>query len=83
MLDIIVLLMIISGLLLVVLSPKKRTSSTSSTKPKERTMLLAHNSTDIVSESYLPAIKDMSMPFPIGKRKERKKTETFRRHSDG
>jgi hypothetical protein len=81
MLGLVVLLIIIGGALIALLPTLRGTRSTLPHK-QERTMLLAHDSTDIVSESYLPAIKDMSMPFPVGKKKERKKTETFRRHSD-
>jgi hypothetical protein len=32
-----------------------------------------------VNESYSPGMRGAVGPFPIGKRKERKKTETFRR----
>jgi len=36
-----------------------------------------------VNESYYPAMKGAVGPFPVGKRKERKKTETFRRGETG
>jgi len=78
MLGVVILLILIGGLLLVLFSTERRGSSPTPQKP---TMLLAHDSTDIVSESYLPAIRDSSMPFPQGKKKERKKTETFRKHA--
>jgi len=79
MLGIIVLLFIILGLIPILFLSKKHMSST---KPQERTMLFAHDSTDTVAEAYYPAIRAVSMPFPIGKKKERRKTETFQRHSD-
>lgn len=34
-------------------------------------------------ESYYPAVRAAGGPFPVGKRKERKKTETFERGESG
>jgi hypothetical protein len=36
-----------------------------------------------VDESYYPAVRAAGGPFPVGKRKERKKTETFSRGESG
>lgn len=43
-------------------------------------MLYAPGSTDVAGEAYHSPRKDSTMPFPLGKKEERKKTETFRRH---
>jgi len=45
-------------------------------------MLYAPGSEDVAGGAYHPGRKDGSMPFPLGKKKERKRTETFRKHSD-
>ena len=42
-----------------------------------QTMVYKSDSTDVVAESYYPGIRGSVGPFPIGKREERKKTETF------
>jgi hypothetical protein len=47
-----------------------------------QTMLYAPGSTDIAAEAYHSPRKDSTMPFPLGKKEKRKKTETFRRHSE-
>lgn len=47
--------------------------------PDKLTMLYAPGSIDVAGESYHPARRGGAMPFPLGKKKERKKTETFRR----
>ena len=51
-------------------------------KPAKQTMLYSPGSTDIAAEAYHSSIRDFTMPFPLGKKKERKKTETFRKHSE-
>lgn len=51
-------------------------------KPVKQTMLYAPGSTDIAAEVYHSPRKDSTMPFPLGKKEEREKTETFRRHSE-
>jgi hypothetical protein len=48
----------------------------------KQTMLYAPGSTDIAAEAYHSSIRNMTMPFPLGKKEERKKTETFRKHSE-
>jgi hypothetical protein len=78
MLGIAVLLLFIGGVL-IALFPKRR--SIPSHKPRERTMLYAPGSEDIAGSAYHSARKDGAMPFPVGKKKERKRTETFYQHS--
>jgi len=78
MLGIAVLLLFTGGVLIALLSKRRGIPSH---KPRERTMLYAPGSEDIAGSSYSPARKDGSMPFPVGKKKERKRTETFSRHS--
>jgi hypothetical protein len=78
MLGIAVLLLFIGGLLIALFSTQRGTPSH---KPRERTMLYAPGSEDIAGSSYSPARKDGAMPFPVGKKKERKRTETFNQHS--
>ncbi len=53
--------------------------SEGSRKPEKPTMLYAPGSIDVAGEAYHPAQRVGAMPFPVGKKKERKKTETFRR----
>jgi len=52
-------------------------------KPEKQTMLYAPGSIDVAGEAYHPALRSVAMPFPLGKKKERKKTETFRRSTKG
>jgi hypothetical protein len=40
-------------------------------------MLYAHGPRDVASEVYYPAIRDSTMLFPLSKREEREKTETY------
>lgn len=49
---------------------------------EKRVMLYAPGSEDVAGEAYFPARKDGSMPFPLGKKQERKKTETFRKYAE-
>ncbi|MHA2116092.1 MAG: hypothetical protein ACXABM_11400 [Candidatus Thorarchaeota archaeon] len=51
-------------------------------KPQKQVMLYAPGSEDVAGGAYHSARKTGAMPFPMGKKKERKKTETFQRHSD-
>ncbi|TFG34037.1 hypothetical protein EU527_05400 [Candidatus Thorarchaeota archaeon] len=41
------------------------------------TLLYSPDSRDIAAEVYYPAIRDSTALFPLRKREERKKTETF------
>ena len=51
-------------------------------RSRGQTMLYAPGSTDVAAEAYHSPRKDSTMPFPLGKKEERKKTETFRRYED-
>jgi hypothetical protein len=77
-LEIILLSIIIVVPLVVIFFPKRRESNRPPTRDK-LTMLYAPSSTDEAGEAYWPARRGGAMPFPVGKKKERKKTETFRR----
>ena len=80
MLGLVVLLIIIGGALIALLPTLRGTRSTLPHK-QERTMLYAPGSTDVAAEAYHPGLKDGALPFPVRKKEERKKTETFRQHS--
>ncbi|MBE0525908.1 MAG: hypothetical protein IH631_03135 [Candidatus Thorarchaeota archaeon] len=43
---------------------------------KGQTMVYKSDSIDVVADSYHPGIRGSVGPFPIGKKEERKKTET-------
>lgn len=75
----IVILFVCGVIPLIVLLTIKGRDSQGPRKPATLTMLYAPGSADIAAEAYHSPRKDSTMPFPIGKRKERKKTETFRR----
>jgi hypothetical protein len=66
---------------LVIIFATKDRRSQGPRKPMKQTMLYAPGSTDIAAEAYHSPRKDSTMPFPLGKKEKRKKTETFRRHS--
>lgn len=67
---------------LVILLVTKDRRSQGPRKTSKQTMLYAPGSTDIAAEAYHSPRKDSTMPFPLGKKQKRKKTETFRRHAD-
>jgi hypothetical protein len=71
-------ILIVIPLILLVAFRERR--SRESSKPGRRTMLYAPGSEDVAGGAYHSARKTGAMPFPVGKKKERKKTETFRRH---
>jgi hypothetical protein len=58
-------------------SDSRRTRIRRPTKPKGPTMLYSHDSRDKVAEVYYPAIRDSTALFPLSKKEEREKTETF------
>jgi hypothetical protein len=80
MLGIAILLLFTGGILIGLFSKRRGIPFH---KSRERTMLYAPGSEDIAGSSYSPARKDGAMPFPVGKKKERKRTETFKQHSKG
>ena len=81
MLGIIVLSVFVVAALVVLYSTRKGTRSTIRPRSEQPTMLYAPGSTDEAGQMYHPSRKDGSMPFPLGKKKERKRTATFRNQS--
>ncbi len=75
----IVILLVMVGIPLILLISFRGRDSQGPRKPSTQTMLYAPGSADIAAEAYHSPRKDSTMPFPLGKKKERKKTETFRR----
>ena len=78
----IVVLLILVVLPMMVLIFMKGRDSGGPRRPDKRVMLYSPGSADIAAEAYHSPRKDSTMPFPLGKKKERKKTETFRRSAD-
>ena len=56
-----------------ILRPKGRESITQ----EGPTRVYAHGSRDVATEVYYPAIRDSAMLFPLSKKEEREKTETY------
>jgi hypothetical protein len=73
------ILVVIPVILLIVFRGRK---SQGPSKPYKQVMLYAPGSEDVAGGAYHSARKTGAMPFPVGKKKERKKTETFHKHSD-
>ena len=71
-------MVIIGGALIVLFSKRKGTRSTLRKRPEKPTMLYAPGSSDEAGQVYHSSRKDGAMPFPMSKRKERKRTRTFR-----
>ena len=78
MLGVVILLIFVGGVIVAFTLTRR---SELPTKPQEPIKLYAPGSIDVAGEVYHPARKDGAMPFPVGKKKERKRTETFRKHS--
>jgi hypothetical protein len=62
-------------------SNSKRMGIRKSAKAKGPTLLYSHDSRDKVAEVYYPAIRDSTALFPLSKKEEREKTETFQSRS--
>ncbi len=77
MLEIIILVMIIiaAGIILMSRLGKRRTGGLG--KYDGPSGVYAHGSQDVETQVYFPALKDTTMPFPMSKREEREKTETY------
>jgi hypothetical protein len=73
------ILVVIPLILLIVFRGR---NSQGESKPRKRVMLYAPGSEDVAGGAYHSARKTGAMPFPVGKKKERKKTETFQKYSD-
>ena len=82
MLGIVVLSVLIGGALMALFATRKGTRSTPRQDSEKHTMLYAPGPIDEAGQVYHSARKDGAMPFPLSKKKERKRTETYRRHSD-
>jgi hypothetical protein len=78
----IVILAVVVVIPLIVLFSIRGRKSQGPPKSTKQTMLYAPGSEDVAAGAYHSPRKDSTMPFPLGKKKERKKTETFRRHSE-
>lgn len=78
MLGIMILLVFVGAALVVLYSTRKGTRSSIRQRPEKPTMLYAPGSVDEAGQMYHSSRKDGSMPFPLGKKKERKRTDTFR-----
>ena len=48
-----------------------------SEESKGQIMMYKSDSIDVVADSYYPGIRGSVGPFPVGKKEERKKTETY------
>jgi hypothetical protein len=82
MLGVILLSIFVGAALIVLFLTRNGTRNTPSQKTETPTMLFAPGSADEAGRAYHPGRKDGAMPFPLGKKKERKRTETYRIHSD-
>ncbi len=67
----------LGALLLFIFISRNLRSDESRPVNANETMIYKSETTDAVAESYSPGIRGSVGPFPIGKRRERKKTETF------
>lgn len=81
MLGLFVIAIALLGPLIILAFHANRRGGRESLQQRQHTMLYAPGDADIAAEAYHPARKDGAMPFPLGKKKERKRTETFRKHS--
>jgi len=73
-------ILVIIPLILLIIFRGRRSQGEST--PRKQVMLYAPGSEDVAGGAYHSARKTGAMPFPVGKKKERRKTETFRKHSD-
>ena len=68
----------ILAIAIIIYTGSDRRTTKASEKPVGQTMLYSHDSHDEAAGVYYPGIRGSStVPFPIGKREERKKTDTF------
>jgi len=79
-----ILAFFIFAVAIIIYAGSDRRTSRASEKPEGLTMLYSHDSHDEAAGVYYPGIRGSStVPFPIGKREERKKTETFQNRPKG
>jgi hypothetical protein len=77
MIEYILALIVFSAAILIALSLGKPRNRGTRHISDDRTMVYKSDSNDVVAESYYPGIRGSVGPFPVGKREERKKTETY------
>lgn len=70
-------LVVLAAVILLNVVFRKQQSGEFQSISKSQTMVCKSDSTDVFAESYHPGIRGSVGPFPMGKRTERKKTETF------
>ena len=67
---------------IIIYAGSDRRTSRASEKPMGPTVLYSHDSQDEAAGVYYPGIRgSATVPFPIGKREEREKTETYQNRS--
>ena len=77
MLEIIILAMIIIAVGIILMSRLDKLRTGRLGKHDGPSGVYAHGSQDVETQVYFPTIKDTTMPFPMSKREEREKTETY------
>jgi hypothetical protein len=77
MIEYILALIILAGVILLVFGFAKPRSRGTRHVSDDHTMVYKSDSNDVVADSYYPGIRGSVGPFPVGKREERKKTETY------
>jgi len=83
MIEYILTLIVLAAVALIVTSYTMRRSEGAQHISRDQTMVYKSDSNDVVAESYHPGIRGSVGPLPVGKKKERKKTETFENRERG
>lgn len=73
----VIIVMIIISFLFGMGDPRKRGSKTEKPYSEEYHGVYSHGSRSVDTELHFPVLKDSTAPFPMNKREEREKTETF------
>ena len=77
MIEYVFALVVLAAVVLLFVGTRKQRSGSFRQVSEGQTMVYKHGYTDVVAESYYPAIIGSVGPFPMGKKEEREKTETF------
>jgi hypothetical protein len=77
MIEYILALVILVAIILIVAGLEQPRRGSLRKLSNDHSMVYKSDSNDPVAESYYPGIRGSVGPFPIGKREERKKTETY------
>ncbi len=77
MLEIVILAAIIIAASIILMSKSGRRRTTESGKYDGPSGVYGHGLQDLETQIHFPTIKDTAMPFPMSKREEREKTETY------